>query len=156
MTDSVTGLPLDATVTDDGLPSNTLTYTWSVSSGPDGATFADANAEDTTVTFVNAGTYVLQFEAPENERYPCLALAAEAMRTGGTAPAILNAANEVAVQAFLDGQIPFSDIPAMIRFALEQCSVHEATSLEVILADDAAARATAGHCLGATGKVVTQ
>jgi 1-deoxy-D-xylulose-5-phosphate reductoisomerase len=98
----------------------------------------------------------LQFEAPDSERYPCLALAAEAMRTGGTAPAILNAANEVAVQAFLDGQIPFSDIPATIRFALEQCSVHEATSLEVILADDAAARATAGHCLDASEKVVTQ
>jgi len=57
---------LDATVTDDGLPSNTLTYTWSVSSGPDGATFADANAEDTTVTFVNAGTYVLQLTASDS------------------------------------------------------------------------------------------
>ena len=62
-TDSVA---LDATVTDDGLPSNTLTYTWSVSSGPDGATFADANAEDTTATFVNAGNYVLQLTVSDS------------------------------------------------------------------------------------------
>jgi hypothetical protein len=57
---------LDATVTDDGLPSNTLTYTWSVSSGPAGATFADASAEDTTVTFVDAGTYVLELTASDS------------------------------------------------------------------------------------------
>jgi 1-deoxy-D-xylulose-5-phosphate reductoisomerase len=78
------------------------------------------------------------------------------MRTGGTAPAILNAANEVAVQAFLDGLISFHDIPATIRFALQQCSVHEASSLAVILADDAAARAAAGQCLATAGKAVTQ
>jgi hypothetical protein len=57
---------LNATVTDDGLPSNTLTYTWSVSSGPAGATFADASAEDTTVTFVDAGTYVLELTASDS------------------------------------------------------------------------------------------
>jgi diacylglycerol kinase family enzyme len=57
---------LDATVTDDGLPSNTLTYTWSVSSGPAGATFTDASAEDTTVTFVDAGTYVLELTASDS------------------------------------------------------------------------------------------
>jgi hypothetical protein len=60
-------LDLDATVTDDGLPSNTLAYAWSVSSGPDGATFADARAEDTTVTFALAGTYVLQLTATDSE-----------------------------------------------------------------------------------------
>jgi hypothetical protein len=57
---------LDATVTDDGLPSNTLTYTWSVSSGPAGATFADANAEDTTVTFASVGTYVLELTVSDS------------------------------------------------------------------------------------------
>lgn len=57
---------LNATVTDDGLPSSTLTYTWSVSSGPAGATFADANAEDTTVTFVDAGTYVLELRVSDS------------------------------------------------------------------------------------------
>lgn len=89
----------------------------------------------------------LQFEAPDSTRYPCLALAAEAMQAGGTAPAILNAANEVAVQAFLDRKIPFSGIPDTIRHTLERCSVHEANSLEVILEDDAAARATASRRL---------
>ncbi len=97
----------------------------------------------------------LQFEAPESDRYPCLALAADAMRAGGTAPAILNAANEVAVQAFLDRQIPFSAIPATIRYALERCSVHEANSLELILEDDAAARAAARHCLAAGRRAAT-
>jgi hypothetical protein len=62
-TDSVA---LDATVTDDGLPSNTLTYSWSVLSGPGGATFADASAVDTTVTFASAGTYVLQLTASDS------------------------------------------------------------------------------------------
>ena len=97
----------------------------------------------------------LQFEAPEADRYPCLALAADAMRAGGTAPAILNAANEIAVQAFLDRQIPFSAIPATIRHTLEQCSGHEANSLEVILADDAAARAAASRYLSAGRRAVT-
>jgi 1-deoxy-D-xylulose-5-phosphate reductoisomerase len=98
----------------------------------------------------------LQFEAPEGDRYPCLALAAAAMRAGGTAPAILNAANEIAVQAFLDRQIPFSAIPATIRHTLEHCKVHEANSLEVVLADDAAARAVAGDCLNAARRAVTR
>jgi 1-deoxy-D-xylulose-5-phosphate reductoisomerase len=94
----------------------------------------------------------LQFAAPESARYPCLGLAAEAMRVGGTAPAILNAANEVAVQAFLERQIAFNAIPAAIRAALDRCDVHEANSLEIILEDDAAARAAARRSL-ASGRV---
>ncbi|MEN8106490.1 MAG: 1-deoxy-D-xylulose-5-phosphate reductoisomerase [Pseudomonadota bacterium] len=82
----------------------------------------------------------LQFEAPDLDRFPCLALASEAWRAGGTAPAILNAANEVAVQAFLDRQIAFTAIPQLTGVALEQCSVRAASSLEVILEDDALAR----------------
>jgi 1-deoxy-D-xylulose-5-phosphate reductoisomerase len=74
------------------------------------------------------------------------------MRVGGTAPAILNAANEVAVQAFLERHIPFSAIPAAIRAALDRCDVHEANSLEIILEDDAAARAAARRSL-ASGRV---
>jgi 1-deoxy-D-xylulose-5-phosphate reductoisomerase len=97
----------------------------------------------------------LQFETPAGDRYPCLALAADAMRAGGTAPTILNAANEIAVQAFLDRQIPFSAIPATILHTLEQCSMHEANSLEVILADDAAARDVASRCLYAGHVAVT-
>jgi 1-deoxy-D-xylulose-5-phosphate reductoisomerase len=98
----------------------------------------------------------LQFEAPDNARYPCLALAAEAMHTGGTAPAILNAANEVAVQAFLDRQIPFSAIPDTISHTLAHCSAHAADSLAVILEDDAAARTVAGRCLADDRRAVTR
>jgi len=82
----------------------------------------------------------LQFEDPDRERFPCLALACHAWRQGGTAPAILNAANEVAVQAFLDKQIAFTSIPRLIEHAMERCTVHDGTSLQVILEDDAAAR----------------
>jgi 1-deoxy-D-xylulose-5-phosphate reductoisomerase len=98
----------------------------------------------------------LQFEAPAGGRYPCLSLAADAMRAGGTAPAILNAANEVAVQAFLDGRIPFNAIPAIIRQTLERCSIHEAVTLEAVLADDAAARAVASRCLETGRRVVSR
>jgi 1-deoxy-D-xylulose-5-phosphate reductoisomerase len=82
----------------------------------------------------------LQFEDPDRARFPCLELACHAWRQGGTAPAILNAANEVAVQAFLDKQIAFTSIPRLIEHAMERCTVHDGTSLEVILEDDAAAR----------------
>jgi 1-deoxy-D-xylulose-5-phosphate reductoisomerase len=57
----------------------------------------------------------LDFQAPDEQRFPCLRLAAAAMRRGGSAPAILNAANEVAVAAFLARQIRFTDIPAIIE-----------------------------------------
>ncbi len=72
---------------------------------------------------------MLSFEAPDHERFACLNLAYEALRRGGTAPAVLNAANEVAVEAFLDGQIAFLDIPELIRVTLEN---HQATPLEHI------------------------
>ncbi len=96
----------------------------------------------------------LQFEAPDDERYPCLALATTAWQTGGTAPTLLNAANEVAVQAFLDERIGFTAIPAVIGQVLQQCSVHAADTLEMILADDAAARAAACECIE-SGRAVT-
>jgi 1-deoxy-D-xylulose-5-phosphate reductoisomerase len=96
----------------------------------------------------------LQFEAPDSARYPCLALAISAWRSGGTAPAILNAANEVAVQSFLEKRIAFTAIHMVIRQTLEQCAVHEADSLETILADDASARAAALECIG-SGRAVT-
>ncbi len=90
-------------------------------------------------------TATLQFECPDNERYPCLSLASAAWQTGGTAPTLLNAANEVAVEAFLNERIAFTAIPAVIEQVLEQCSVHAAETLEMILADDAAARVAAGE-----------
>ena len=60
----------------------------------------------------------LTFEAPDLERFPCLQLAMDAMKTGETMPAVLNAANEVAVQAFLDEQIPYKEIPEIIRMVM--------------------------------------
>jgi 1-deoxy-D-xylulose-5-phosphate reductoisomerase len=83
---------------------------------------------------------MLQFERPDLQRFPCLALAGQAWRAGGTAPAILNAANEVAVQAFLERRLAFTSIPRVIDYALEHCVVHEAGTLQAILEDDALAR----------------
>ncbi len=85
----------------------------------------------------------LDFEAPDTGRFPCLRLAYEALRRGGTAPAVLNAANEVAVSAFLDHAIGFMDIPRVIEAALEQAGADEAASLEALLEADAAARRAA-------------
>jgi 1-deoxy-D-xylulose-5-phosphate reductoisomerase len=85
----------------------------------------------------------LDFEAPDLTRFPCLRLAFEAMRAGGTAPAILNAANEVAVEAFLERRIAFIAIADLIERTLEQVTAHNADNLSVILADDARARRTA-------------
>ena len=96
----------------------------------------DSGAEPLDLMAVGA----LQFEPPDLQRFPCLALAAEAWRAGGTAPAILNAANEVAVQAFLERQIAFAAIPQLIGAALEYCPSRAASSLEAILEDDAMAR----------------
>ena len=94
----------------------------------------------------------MQFEAPDRAHYPCLELAAAAWRSGGTSPAILNAANEVAVQAFLDRRIAFTAIARVVEQALERCAVHVADTLDTILADDAFARAIANECIE-SGKV---
>lgn len=85
----------------------------------------------------------LDFEAPDSGRFPCLRLAFEALRCGGSAPAILNAANEVAVQAFLDKKIAFMDIPRLIEDTLAAVSVKEALQLEALIATDGEARRTA-------------
>ncbi|HHH48065.1 MAG TPA: 1-deoxy-D-xylulose-5-phosphate reductoisomerase [Gammaproteobacteria bacterium] len=85
----------------------------------------------------------LDFAEPDMVRFPCLRLAYEAMRAGGTAPAILNAANEIAVQAFLDERLPFTAIPVVIEKTLEMTERHEAKNLDVIMVDDRIARETA-------------
>ena len=69
------------------------------------------------VDFASLGA--LTFHPPDTEKFECLALAFRALAAGGTAPAVMNAANEVAVQMFLDGEIPFSAIPAVIRESLD-------------------------------------
>ncbi len=82
----------------------------------------------------------LTFEAPDAIRFPCLDLARSALRTGGTAPAILNAANEVAVEAFLRGRIGFLDIAAVNDNVQSALGAPSATDLVGILAIDAEAR----------------
>ncbi|MCC9000993.1 MAG: 1-deoxy-D-xylulose-5-phosphate reductoisomerase, partial [Candidatus Contendobacter sp.] len=87
----------------------------------------------------------LEFQAPDLARFPSLRLAFAALEAGGTAPTILNAANEVAVQAFLEQRIRFTAIATIVRHALEQVSKRAAASLEAILDADALARATAAE-----------
>jgi len=82
----------------------------------------------------------LDFEAPDETRFPCLRLAREAVVTGGTAMAVCNAANEVAVAAFLDEKIRFTDIPAVIEYTLERADIVEPTSLSVVEDADVQAR----------------
>jgi 1-deoxy-D-xylulose-5-phosphate reductoisomerase len=82
----------------------------------------------------------LDFEPPDTNRFPCLRLAREAIELGGTSSAILNAANEEAVAAFLDERILFSEIPALIEKALENVAGRTAESVEIVLEDDAKAR----------------
>ena len=96
----------------------------------------------------------LDFEAPDTEAFPCLRLAWQAMKAGGTAPAVLNAANEVAVSAFLQGRIGFLAIPALVEDTLNLLPGTPAESLEALLAVDAQARrltttAITGHALPA-------
>jgi len=91
-----------------------------------------------SLDIVRAGR--LDFEAPDLERFPFLNLARSAAEVGGTAPAALNAANEVAVSAFLNGQLAFVDIPWVIGQVMSQHSVRSATSLEDVMTADAWAR----------------
>ncbi len=85
----------------------------------------------------------LDFSAPDFARFPCLDLAYQALRAGGTAPALLNAANEVAVEAFLNRRIAFLDIPRLIESVLGEVSRHEVHRLQDLLDADAAARVAA-------------
>jgi 1-deoxy-D-xylulose-5-phosphate reductoisomerase len=82
----------------------------------------------------------LDFEPPDHERFPCLRLMRAAVSTGGTATAILNAANEVAVAAFLDGRARFLEIAELIDAALNAVPAGKADSLEAVLDADASTR----------------
>jgi len=84
-----------------------------------------------------------EFERPDAGRFPCLRLAYEAAQTGGTAPTVLNAANEIAVRAFLDRRIGFTDIPRVIEATRARLPVGEDIRLDAILAADEAARRVA-------------
>jgi len=85
----------------------------------------------------------LDFEAPDYDRFPCLRLAQEAAAEGGTAPAILNAANEVAVDAFLDQKIRFTQIPGVIGHTLESLNSIEPRDLAAVQEADREARRVA-------------
>jgi len=85
----------------------------------------------------------LEFEAPDHDRFPALGLAMAALRTGGSAPAVLNAANEVAVAAFLAGEIGFLDIAAIVADTLAEVAAAPVASLDEVVAIDGVARRVA-------------
>jgi 1-deoxy-D-xylulose-5-phosphate reductoisomerase len=93
--------------------------------------------------FIQIGS--LDFEAPDEQRFPCLVLAREAWQQGGTASAVLNAANEIAVAAFLNKIIGFTDIASIIEQVLAKQSTVKATTIEVVQAADAEARLIANQ-----------
>ena len=82
----------------------------------------------------------LSFREPDLQRFPCLGLAFEAMRRGDSAPAVLNAANEVAVESFLQGRIGFDRIPALVGEVMNRTAIAPMNSLEDVLGQDRAAR----------------
>jgi len=91
----------------------------------------------------------LTFEAVDLDAFPCLRLAGEAAREGGTAPCVLNAANEIAVHAFLEGRLRFLEIPAVIDSTLSQLGSEPVRSFESLYEADRQARALAGRAVEA-------
>ena len=91
----------------------------------------------------------LTFQKPDFDRFPCLKLAYEAMNAGGAAPCVLNAANEAAVAAFLDGQIKFTDIAKTVAHCLAQDFSDDLGNIENLLAQDAATRRQAQEFIAA-------
>jgi len=82
----------------------------------------------------------LEFHAPARDRFPCLDLAYRALRTGGTLPVVLNAANEIAVESFLHGKLGFTAIPRVIQKTMDTHGVERVTTLDVVRRVDAWAR----------------
>ncbi|MBO4345217.1 MAG: 1-deoxy-D-xylulose-5-phosphate reductoisomerase [Victivallales bacterium] len=87
----------------------------------------------------------MTFEPPDMSRFPALGIAREAMRMGGTAGAVFNAANEVAVQSFIDGAIRFADIATVVEKTLSKCPAANASTLDELLETDSIARRTAAE-----------
>jgi 1-deoxy-D-xylulose-5-phosphate reductoisomerase len=85
----------------------------------------------------------LHFEAPDLDRFPCISLAYKALKTGGTLPAAMNAANEEAVQAFIDERILFSDISRVIQTVMHGHHISDVTDLDTVLTADRDARVSA-------------
>jgi len=89
----------------------------------------------------------LTFEEPDLERFPCLKLAREAGEAGGTAPCVLNAADEIAVEAFLSEEIPFVSIPRVVARTLEEMPATAPTHFDDLIAADAEARERAAEAV---------
>jgi 1-deoxy-D-xylulose-5-phosphate reductoisomerase len=85
----------------------------------------------------------LHFEEPDLERFPCISLAYRALRTGGTLPAAMNAANEEAVQAFINEQVSFADIPGIIKDVMDGHRTSDLKNLDAVVDTDRLARASA-------------
>ena len=98
--------------------------------------------------FVN---HQLNFQEPDTQRFPALSLARQAMQDGGLAPAILNAANEIAVASFLQKQIRFTDIPVVVEHTLNQVENGSANSIDLILQADSTARSIAQQFVSSKG-----
>ena len=89
----------------------------------------------------------LTFASPDTERFPCLAYAREALRLGGSAPVVLNGANEEAVAAFLRGEAKFGQIPLIVRYALDHAELKPISCAQEVYEADARARLLARACL---------
>jgi 1-deoxy-D-xylulose-5-phosphate reductoisomerase len=98
--------------------------------------------------FVN---HQLNFQEPDTQRFPALRLARQSMQAGGLAPAILNAANEIAVASFLQKQIRFTDIPIVVEHTLNQVENGSANSIDLILQADSTARSIAQQFVSSKG-----
>jgi 1-deoxy-D-xylulose-5-phosphate reductoisomerase len=105
-----------------------------------------------TLTFDLTALRHLDFEEPDFERFPCLRLAFEAAEVGGAHPIALNAADEVAVEAFLDRKIPFTGIPRTIEKVLASTSVAHPDTIAEVLAADREARQMARECVARTAQ----
>ena len=105
-----------------------------------------AETPDRTLDLLSCGP--LTFQAPDTEAFPCLALARRCARTGGTACAIMNGANEAAVALFLQERIGFNDIPRLVESALDRVQVKYAPDLPDILEADRQARAAVLQTVG--------
>jgi len=99
---------------------------------------------------------MLQFEKPNFVQFPCLKLAYDALNAGGTAPTLLNAANEVAVAAFLDMRLGFRQIDRVIAAVMDEVAHGAASSIEAVMAQDALARAAAERVIAALPKTANQ
>jgi 1-deoxy-D-xylulose-5-phosphate reductoisomerase len=104
-----------------------------------------ADVEVRTLDLAETGE--LSFEDADLEAFPCLRLAREAGEAGGTAPCVLNAANEVAVEAFLGGRIPFTGIADVVARTLDAVPTTEPTHFEDLFAADAEAREEAARLI---------